>query len=31
MTYDLHGPWDDNVKKIGAIDYGKTNVPKIAN
>jgi chitinase len=31
MTYDLHGPWDKNIKQIGAIVYGQTNLPEIAN
>ena len=29
MTYDLHGPWDAQVKQIGNVVYGQTNVPEI--
>ncbi|KAJ4261803.1 hypothetical protein NW757_000075 [Fusarium falciforme] len=31
MTYDLHGPWDEDVKQIGSVILGHTNVPEIAN
>jgi hypothetical protein len=31
MTYDLHGPWDAEVKQIGQIVYGQTNIPEIYN
>lgn len=31
MTYDLHGPWDANVRQIGKVVLGHTNVPEIAN
>ncbi|KAF7558106.1 hypothetical protein G7Z17_g84 [Cylindrodendrum hubeiense] len=31
MTYDLHGPWDEDVKQIGRVILGHTNVPEIAN
>ena len=31
MTYDLHGPWDRNVKQIGKVVYGQTNIPEIYN
>ncbi|KAJ4288855.1 hypothetical protein N0V88_007185 [Collariella sp. IMI 366227] len=31
MTYDLHGPWDKDVKQIGTVVLGHTNIPEIAN
>ena len=31
MTYDLHGPWDANVKAIGKTVLGQTNIPEIYN
>ena len=31
MTYDLHGPWDAEVKQIGKVVLGQTNIPEIAN
>ncbi|MCJ1283616.1 hypothetical protein MMC26_002947 [Xylographa opegraphella] len=31
MTYDLHGPWDAEVKSIGQVVLGQTNIPEIFN
>ncbi|KNB10683.1 hypothetical protein FOXG_10827 [Fusarium oxysporum f. sp. lycopersici 4287] len=31
MTYDLHGPWDHDVKQVGRVILGHTNIPEIAN
>ncbi|KFA82003.1 hypothetical protein S40288_07998 [Stachybotrys chartarum IBT 40288] len=31
MSYDLHGPWDEDVRQIGRVVLGHTNVPEIAN
>ncbi|KAM0542646.1 hypothetical protein ACHAPJ_012678 [Fusarium lateritium] len=31
MTYDLHGPWDQDVKQVGRVILGHTNIPEIAN
>ena len=31
MTYDLHGPWDAQVKQIGKVVLGQTNIPEIYN
>ncbi|KAF5691268.1 glycoside hydrolase family 18 [Fusarium denticulatum] len=31
MAYDLHGPWDEDVKQIGRVTLGYTNIPEIAN
>ncbi|KAI8419663.1 hypothetical protein FOFC_02253 [Fusarium oxysporum] len=31
MTYDLHGPWDEDVKQVGRVILGHTNIPEIAN
>lgn len=31
MTYDLHGPWDAEVKDIGKTIIGQTNIPEIYN
>lgn len=31
MSYDLHGSWDADVKNIGKVVYGQTNIPEIAN
>ncbi|KEY73171.1 hypothetical protein S7711_04137 [Stachybotrys chartarum IBT 7711] len=31
MSYDLHGPWDEDVRQIGRVVLGHTNIPEIAN
>ncbi|EWG45873.1 hypothetical protein FVEG_15874 [Fusarium verticillioides 7600] len=31
MTYDLHGPWDEDVTQIVRVTLGYTNIPEIAN
>lgn len=31
MTYDLHGPWDQDIKQVGRVILGHTNIPEIAN
>ncbi|KAG5789469.1 hypothetical protein H9Q69_011471 [Fusarium xylarioides] len=31
MTYDLHGPWDEDVKQEGRVILGHTNSPEITN
>ncbi|KAI6750545.1 hypothetical protein HG530_014826 [Fusarium avenaceum] len=31
MTYDLHGPWDEDIKQVGRVILGHTNIPEIAN
>ncbi|KAI1097516.1 glycosyl hydrolases family 18-domain-containing protein [Jackrogersella minutella] len=31
MTYDLHGPWDKDVKDVGSVIIGQTNIPEIYN
>ncbi|KAI6091579.1 hypothetical protein F4821DRAFT_226439 [Hypoxylon rubiginosum] len=31
MTYDLHGPWDKDVKDVGPVIIGQTNIPEIYN
>ncbi|KAM0205056.1 hypothetical protein ACHAPA_008626 [Fusarium lateritium] len=31
MTYDLYGPWDGDVKQVGHVILGHTNIPEITN
>lgn len=31
MTYDLHNPWDAEVKDVGSVIIGQTNIPEIYN
>ncbi|KAI0181430.1 hypothetical protein GGR52DRAFT_524499 [Hypoxylon sp. FL1284] len=31
MTYDPHGPWDKNVKDVGSVIIGQTNIPETYN
>ncbi|KAI9661784.1 MAG: hypothetical protein M1821_009023 [Bathelium mastoideum] len=31
MTFDLHGPWDAQIKQIGPTIFGQTNIPEISN
>ncbi|RYP60968.1 hypothetical protein DL771_010297 [Monosporascus sp. 5C6A] len=31
MSYDLHRPWSEDVRQVGPVVLGNTNVPEIAN
>lgn len=31
LSYDLHGPWDQDVTAVGPIILGQTNIPELSN